>query len=511
MVAGALANLSGLYLGTLPVTPNNKNQLAARLAVYDTALGELGSVTVYGTAGDGTTDDYAEIQSAITAAVALGCGLVLLPAGRFKVSNCLAVTGSKITIAGQGIGVTTIVGAAGAYAGVTDNGTDIASTIAAVGRNHVTIRDLTIDHLTNSTAANGIAFVPATAYNGTVCTDVKAINVEVLGYVSHQYHIWSMRSQRVEISGCTIDGGASAYTEDQNGIEIFGGYDVHIHKNKIRRCANAGVYILSATPVYDDTESVNVIVEGNQIGSCKYGVLIQPVYDAVLGAQNQTEIQVRNNNIRSCNAYGVYMLDEYATTDTTAIEFAGNQISGTPIGIAVTSTQTKSGVSRAVRILHNVIRNASHASIGAIYVALIPNATIEGNEIYNATYDGIRLTTTIGVRVTGNRITTTGRSGIRADGITDGLFDDNTIDGAAGTALYLTSTPVRCVATRNHIRNTTNGQLSLFIETGSYCAANDNDFYRAASSGNELANTGTNQQTLRNVALGAGVGGFVEA
>ena len=179
MVAGALANLSGLYLGTLPVTPNNKNQLAARLAVYDTALGELGSVTVYGTAGDGTTDDYAEIQSAITAAVALGCGLVLLPAGRFKVSNCLAVTGSKITIAGQGIGVTTIVGAAGAYAGVTDNGTDIASTIAAVGRNHVTIRDLTIDHLTNSTAANGIAFVPATAYNGTVCTDVKAINVEV--------------------------------------------------------------------------------------------------------------------------------------------------------------------------------------------------------------------------------------------------------------------------------------------------------------------------------------------
>lgn len=511
MVAGALTNLNGAYLGTLPVTPNNKNQLSTRLAIYDAMAGESGSVTVYGTVGDGVTDDRAAIQSAIDAAVTLGCGLVLLPAGSYYVGNCLNIGGNRITFCGQGKGVTKIIGKAGAYAGVTSNGNTLAATIGAVGRNHVTIRDLTIDNQTNGTSANGIAFVPATSYTGTVCTDVEVINCEVLGYVTHEYLIWSFRSQRVTVSGCTVDGYASAYTEDENGIEIYGGYDVRVTGNKVKRCAGAGISVISATPVYDDTEADGVLIEFNQIASCKWGVLLDPVYDATLGAQSATDIIIRSNIIKTCNAVGVYMLDEYATTDMTGVTIEGNQISGTPQGISCDVTQTKSGVSKALRIVGNTIRGATHASLGAIYVTKVPNCTIAHNEIYDTTYDGIRLTTTNGVRVIGNRIITAGRRGIQADAITDGVFHDNYTDATTGAGLYLASSPVRCVVTNNHIKNVPSGTVAMFCESGSYCAVNDNDFYRASSSGNELVHSGTNKTTLRNVALGAGVGAFVEA
>ena len=510
----ALSGPTALWLGTLPVTPNNRNQLATWIARVDGAINASGVITVDDANADGVTDDYAIIQAALTLAATAGYGVVYLPPGRYLVNaGCLALP-SNVVLRGAGMGATTIVGGVGTYPTTTIGNTTVNSTIVAVGKNHCGVEDLTIDHQTNSTSANGIAFEPASTvaqdYQGTGCSDVWVRGVEVLGYVAHQYLIWGMRVTRMTVEGCTIDGYAAAYVEDQNGIEIYGGYDVHIHKNKIRRCAGSGICVVSPTPAYDNTESDTVTIEGNQIRSCNFGVTLNPVYEASPGAQNLTDIIVRGNTIKSCNSRGVYLLDEYTTTDTTGVLIAGNLIDATPIGIAATSTQAKSGVSRAVRIVGNVVRNASHASLGAIYATLIPNLTIEGNEIYNATYDGIRLTTLTGARIAGNRIHTTGNRGIHGDALTDCTITDNTTDATTQAGIFCTSSPVRVVCTHNHIRNVPTAVIALFMAGGDYCAVNDNDFYRAANSTYEIAHTGTNRQTLRNVALGAGVGTFTE-
>ena len=73
----ARESLTALYLGTLPVTPNNRNQLATKLAEHDTALDVIDSfhVTTFGAVGDGVTDDYAAIALALTAAEAAGAGI----------------------------------------------------------------------------------------------------------------------------------------------------------------------------------------------------------------------------------------------------------------------------------------------------------------------------------------------------------------------------------------------------------------------------------------------------
>jgi hypothetical protein len=63
----------------------------------------------YGATGDGTTDDTAAIQAAITACQDAGGGIVWLDAGRYKVAGTLAITHSGVRVLGAGIGCTIIL------------------------------------------------------------------------------------------------------------------------------------------------------------------------------------------------------------------------------------------------------------------------------------------------------------------------------------------------------------------------------------------------------------------
>lgn len=60
------------------------------------------NVLDFGAVGDGTADDTAAIQAALSAATTAGGGSVHFPAGVFKVSAPLVLTGSNVTITGQG-------------------------------------------------------------------------------------------------------------------------------------------------------------------------------------------------------------------------------------------------------------------------------------------------------------------------------------------------------------------------------------------------------------------------
>ncbi|MBN9629395.1 MAG: twin-arginine translocation signal domain-containing protein [Actinobacteria bacterium] len=60
------------------------------------------NVQDYGAAGNGTHDDTAAIQSAITAAQAAGGGTVYLPSGTYKTTSTLLISGASMTVAGEG-------------------------------------------------------------------------------------------------------------------------------------------------------------------------------------------------------------------------------------------------------------------------------------------------------------------------------------------------------------------------------------------------------------------------
>lgn len=73
-------------------------------AVYD---GTFHNVKNYGAIGDGTTDDTAAIQAAVTAVAALGGGTILFPKGTYPISSTVLVS-SNIHLRGMGMGVSTI-------------------------------------------------------------------------------------------------------------------------------------------------------------------------------------------------------------------------------------------------------------------------------------------------------------------------------------------------------------------------------------------------------------------
>jgi hypothetical protein len=64
----------------------------------------------YGAVGNGTADDTVVIQAAINAVPAAG-GVVYFPAGTYRVTTTLLVTRGNITLAGEGMGASTIIAA----------------------------------------------------------------------------------------------------------------------------------------------------------------------------------------------------------------------------------------------------------------------------------------------------------------------------------------------------------------------------------------------------------------
>lgn len=65
------------------------------------------NVKDYGALGDGSTNDYTAIQAAITAAGVSG-GVVFFPAGNYRIGTGLVVSGDKVSLRGEGRGLSVI-------------------------------------------------------------------------------------------------------------------------------------------------------------------------------------------------------------------------------------------------------------------------------------------------------------------------------------------------------------------------------------------------------------------
>lgn len=486
--------LTALYLSALPVVPNNKNQLATKMAEHDTALDALEEVVglPMSATGDAVTDDTATIQAALDRIALAGGGALFIPRGIYRITDTLSI-GNETTIRGAGIGVTVLRGDAGGYTGKTVDGTALYATLGAVAKSRITVENLTIDHATNATEANGIAFVAGTAYTGTVCTDCTVRDCEILGYDAHEYLIWSMRGERMKFVNNRLDGGATDFGGsdlDQNGIEVYGGSDVLVHGNSIRRIGSAGVIVTSATPVIDATDSTGIVITGNHISGGRHGVWLGTVYDAPSGAQNLTDIVVANNVIRDCAGYGIKLNAEVAGTTVSGLLIEGNHVYDCLEGIVAYASFVET-THNGIAIRGNTVRGTTTTSTGAIYCHQFPNVTIEGNEIITSANNGVRVASMAGCAIRGNRIASCAKEGILASALTE-----SEISGNGCTTMTLGGISAdSCVRTRvlsNHVSGLGTGSVAVLVTGSTRCTVVGNTVYRSAEVGGpDVAVTGT--------------------
>lgn len=127
----------------LGVNPSGTHgTVAARLA----QIGGSFNVSGYGAVGDGATNDTTAIQNALNAAASAGGGVVFFPRGVYMVDG--VTFGSKVTLAGEGPGVSVIKARAnipGAVVATTSWASTWGTGISQGGQYMFTVRDLTID------------------------------------------------------------------------------------------------------------------------------------------------------------------------------------------------------------------------------------------------------------------------------------------------------------------------------------------------------------------------------
>jgi hypothetical protein len=152
---------------TMAATGTTKKMTLAQMAQLGNP-GDWYNAKNYGAAANGSTDDTAAIQAAITAAQASGGGVVYLPHGNYKVSSTLTVTASGLAIIGE---PTEDVGS-----GSMINPTNLGFTVLQSTSPWLVLRDFTIKWNT-LTGASGGASGPIGI---SVADDTQISNVQVI-------------------------------------------------------------------------------------------------------------------------------------------------------------------------------------------------------------------------------------------------------------------------------------------------------------------------------------------
>lgn len=184
------------------------------------------SVKWFGATGNGTTDDTATIQSAITAAQITRAG-VYLPAGNYKVSRTLTVTAADVWITGAGIGSTVITTTATAadviyffnsttfaLGGVRDLGITGPGGATAGSAIHISAEAIRLERLAITGTYNGVVFDA----NSVAC---RATGVDVSSVGNDSFLVIGGNNQYLD--NCTTfqqqgaPGGAGFHVTNSNG------------------------------------------------------------------------------------------------------------------------------------------------------------------------------------------------------------------------------------------------------------------------------------------------------
>lgn len=132
----------------------------AATRTWQTKAREIVSVKDFGAVGNGSTDDTAAIQAAITAVAAASGGTVFFPKGTYKISSALTVTAGNTCLQGEGYGAA-ILTTNSTTADMITVGTGTVSSVT-----NVAVRDLAFR--TSVTRSDGAAVAMNGCYIGEI-------------------------------------------------------------------------------------------------------------------------------------------------------------------------------------------------------------------------------------------------------------------------------------------------------------------------------------------------------
>lgn len=247
---------------TSPVNASRLNHMEGGIA--GAAQPTVFPVRLYGAVGDGTTDDAAEINAAVSAAGAVG-GTVLFEGGKTYAVSAPVNLLSNVTY--RGGGATSIIKALASFTG------DAVMDYGPGGRSDVVIERLVVDGNKANTSGN-INGINNPASTGTVIRDVTVKNARTRGVYLYDSEGALLDNVRVVDCGTGNDGDVGTYL----GIAIHG--DNHVLSNcRVIRPSSSGIVVTGAS------DSV-------QMDNCR---VIDPVYIGIgFGGANITHPSLTN-------------------------------------------------------------------------------------------------------------------------------------------------------------------------------------------------------------------------
>jgi hypothetical protein len=252
----------------------------------------------YNAYGDGVHDDTDAIQGALDD-VGVSGGICYLPVGTYLITNTLSV-GSGTIVRGAGRGRTVLRGSPGAYPGRVVAGYWAYATLALVGRDHSTVENLTIDHMTNGTWANGIILAAEGASSDGVPTTYSTVQrCEIKAWPSHQYLIWNLRGEHNQILDNYLDGGTTSFdpSSEEEGIEIYGGEDILVSGNSVVNVGSHGIF--SPSGDISLAARTGIMITSNSVLSCGTGICV------MCGNQVQDSFSIENNIVEQSYSSGI--------------------------------------------------------------------------------------------------------------------------------------------------------------------------------------------------------------
>jgi len=322
------------------------------------------------------------IQAAIDSANAQGGGCVFLPPGLYT-QNYIVKVYNNIRVIGSGRGNTVIQ----PNLNVTCE-PGYAASICFIAAQRSSIESLTIDLRTNQAQyLNGISLLPDSSNPSLICDCCVVQDCQVLGFDFHQYLIWNYRAQNTRILYNYLDGGVAGYvpTSGQEGIEVFGGYDVLILGNKIQNVGHCGIYPSPSLGVAN-AENVNVDVCLNQIENCGIGIHAQSCYDSTNGVQWLENVNIHHNQISGCYSRGITLYGAQAGCLYRNVRITENQITNTPVGLindfeVTIPSENQNGIVWS----GNQVDGGNGATGGVVNLTYLQNAAVTRNTITNST------------------------------------------------------------------------------------------------------------------------------